>query len=154
MGFRGAFVSLILHLDLMASGTLRSFSKLELLYGLWFMVSSILTTADKEDFLKQCWAQISVFFASVTHGHLVLHCNMALRLGRLVWCLWAGLDLSSVVGGLVCSEMEGFGNDKEGKTLWNCAISIILWCVWMERSSKIFDKKNLGFNLLLECVNL
>ena len=40
------------------------------------------------------------------------------------------------------TSFVGFGRKKKAKSLWQCAVYAIVWCIWLERNSCIFNGKH------------
>ncbi|KAL5569671.1 hypothetical protein UlMin_026246, partial [Ulmus minor] len=77
-----------------------------------------------------------------TADHLLLHCMTA----RYLWLKVlgeAGLYwvAPTSVKGLMLDRTLGFGRNKMAQTLWNCMVFSLLWNIWMERNSRIFEDK-------------
>ncbi|KAL5549263.1 hypothetical protein UlMin_004494 [Ulmus minor] len=77
-----------------------------------------------------------------TADHLFLHCMTA----RYLWVKVLGevglywVDPATVKG-IMLDRTLGFGRNKMAQTLWNCMVFSLLWNIWMERNSRIFEDK-------------
>lgn len=49
-------------------------------------------------------------------------------------------------------EKEGFGRDKEKRTLWNRATLAISWVIWLERNRRIFQNRHINPSFLWDRV--
>ncbi|KAL5539799.1 hypothetical protein UlMin_044293 [Ulmus minor] len=79
-----------------------------------------------------------------TANHLFLHCYSA----RFLWLKALGeVGLHWVapasVRGMFLDRSLGFGSNKMAKTLWNCMVFSLLWHIWLERNTRIFEDKEI-----------
>ncbi|KAL5538425.1 hypothetical protein UlMin_043523 [Ulmus minor] len=77
-----------------------------------------------------------------TADHLFLHCMTA----RYLWVKVLGevglyWVAPATVKGIMLDRTLGFGRNKMAQTLWNCMVFSLLWNIWMERNSRIFEDK-------------
>ncbi|KAL5567832.1 hypothetical protein UlMin_024407 [Ulmus minor] len=77
-----------------------------------------------------------------TADHLFLHCMTA----RYLWVKVLGevglyWVVPATVKGIMLDRTLGFGRNKMAQTLWNCMVFSLLWNIWMERNSRIFEDK-------------
>ena len=77
-----------------------------------------------------------------TADHLFLHRMTA----RYLWLKVLGevgfyWVAPTSVKGIMLDRSLGFGMNKMAQTLWNCMVFSLLWNIWMERNSIIFEDK-------------
>ena len=77
---------------------------------------------------------------SESRAHLFLHCPMA----RSLWIRLFGIFGESWVcpkdiHQFLLTKFRGFGSRKEAKILWQTSIFAMLWCIWLERNSRVFN---------------
>ena len=77
---------------------------------------------------------------SESSPHLFLHCPMArslwIRISGIFGELWVcPMDLHQ----FLLAKLRGFGSCKEAKILWQSSIFAMLWWIWLERNSWVFN---------------
>ena len=70
-----------------------------------------------------------------------LHCFMIDLYGIL--CLVSLVSCPRTLDEYLFTSIGGFGKMKEAKSLWRCAVYAIVWCIWLECNSLIFNDRYL-----------
>ena len=74
--------------------------------------------------------------------HLFLHCPIMLGPWLKLFAI-AHLDwvLPQSIGDMMVISFRGLGNSIRGKTLWHISCLTVLWIVWQEQNTRIFQDK-------------
>ena len=74
---------------------------------------------------------------------LFLHCKVArslwVRLLQEAGFCWV---FPTFCGSLMVEKPIGFGTNHLAKVMWKCIVLSLLWVIWIERNSRIFEDKS------------
>ena len=72
--------------------------------------------------------------------HPFLHCSMVDFLWNVLFGIFGECWVCPrALDQFLLTSFVAFGRRKEAKSLWQCVVYVIVWCIWLERNSCIFN---------------
>ena len=74
-------------------------------------------------------------------NHLLLHCPIAFELWSMVWSLFGGIWVMPQSVANLFASWQGLFGRQCNIDLWRAVPHCVLWCLWQERNSRCFERK-------------